>query len=169
MDPAFSFRSGMSELSQRHGCCKDQRSMKFITNHIKPVEAILATLFLVSVSGFSTVLHSCLMTGMSCCMSSMPHRDTQPQEASQPSAYYSNITMTGCCSTRIVGGLSTSLALLEHQHKFTQSKFSVLSVATPASIPAPQTHLSLKQYFSLGEHIPPSSVEKYVFNSSYLI
>lgn len=143
--------------------------MRMIVRNIKLFTALVAVFFLISSSGFTSILHSCLMGGMACCMSTMQHAYGRTEQSHQPMALHLNSAMTGCCSTTIVGGLSTSMALLEKPNRIEHSKPVVVAVNSIVPELTPHFKSSSEYLFLVTGNILPSPVERYVLNASFLI
>jgi hypothetical protein len=121
----------------------------------------LAVLFLVSFSGFSTVLHSCLMGGSACCESmNGASSDTRATALSR--------SMNGCCSVKIAGGLNTNPVISEKQVKDESADIAF------ALLPQSAWYNALAE---AGAHSPiassldtsPPTLERYVLTSAYLL
>jgi hypothetical protein len=128
-----------------------------------------AMLFFIASSGFTMVLHSCLMESGECCESMEDGGSVQlpaGQSAAKP-----HFVQTGasCCHNIIVGGLNHTSATLENQSSSTYHK-STIAIISP-DVPAGQiqsvhpTFLALQQ---ISSHVPPAT-GLYLSNAALLI
>lgn len=135
--------------------------MNYLITHRKVVESLITMLFFIASSGFTVVLHSCLMEETTCC----PQASTGTTSASVPVS----VEQSACCSTNIVGGLNTNPALIDKLQKTEQQKVgfaaSAIIIASP-NINAVATPNQLTSRVSL---FASPSVEKYILNASFLI
>ena len=136
--------------------------------HQRYAALIVAFLMTLSCSGFTTVLHSCLMKNRGCCETSMGlmHRMTGGEPAS-PGNLILKSNMS-CCATTVAGGLNTNPIVSGTQHSIPQH-LSLLALL-------PADELSCAQSFSTSQILSscplaasPPSVEKYVLNAAFLI
>ncbi len=146
--------------------------MRFFSQHTIIAGRILAVLFVLANSGFTTVLRQCMMKSdatMECC--SIPEKsDAASHDAVQKNANSSSIVSQVSCQTiTIVGGIASTNALLQRVSSSHDSKANAccnhLQHSTLFKIST--TDFGILSYFSAT--ISPPSVEKCVLNSSFLI
>ena len=143
--------------------------MRSLRTYTEFVRTAITVLFLMASSGFTDVLHSCLMESRTCC-EVMTVDGTMPSENSGGSSGRETaISGTGCCSDRIVGGLSNMSALTEKNTK-SEAQRSVLFVFVPENIHHPLTPATALQLDlrNIRNSSPPQT-EKYIFNAALLI
>ena len=143
--------------------------MRFSVKHIKTVRVAFALLVFFASSGATAVLHTCTLPKMDCCApASSGNCDGCNESAVPVSAPLLQADFT-CHTNTFVGGVALKLALVEKENKSQQNKASVVFVL-PSSFGFSNTVQAPSRYlFTLAASHPPSSVEKYVLNASFLI
>jgi hypothetical protein len=143
--------------------------MKLFTKNIVFIGRVVAFLFFVTSSGFTTILHICAMEATECCDPSgaSDHHACPNDEESSPVAGASITSMNDCHINAVVGGLSAIQALFEKESKVQNISVLTLLVPTVVSL-APSTNTSSFTY-SYSESVSPPSVEKYVLLRTFLI
>jgi hypothetical protein len=143
--------------------------MKHFTKNIVSIGRVVAFLFFIASSGFTTILHICTMEASECCDTSgaSGHQACPNPEMSSPVSSASIQNADDCHINAVAGGLSAIQALLEKDSK-TQN-VEVLSVLASTFVSlAPVNNTSWFTY-SFTESVSPPSVEKYVLNETFLI
>lgn len=144
--------------------------MKPFTKNIVSIGRIVAFLFFVTSSGFTTMLHICSMQASECCDpsgASDHHACPNEEEKPAPVAGESIQGVDDCHVNTVVGGLSAIQALLEKDSKVQNDSNHAPLVSTFVSL-VPSTSTSVVSYSST-ENVTPPSVEKYVLNETFLI
>lgn len=143
--------------------------MKLLTKNIVFMGRVVATLFFMASSGFTTILHICTMEASECCNTSGAsdyHGCPNPQRSSPVSGVVVQ-NANDCHINAVAGGLVAIQALLEKDSKAQNVNTLTLLISTFVSL-APSTNTSSFTY-SYAESVSPSSVEKYVLNETFLI
>jgi hypothetical protein len=146
--------------------------MRFFSQHTIIAGRILAILFVLANSGFTTVLRQCTMKSdapMECCSipekSDATNRDAVQKDVNSPSI----VGQFSCHTITIVGGIASTNALLQRESSNQNSNANAccnhLQQSTLFKIYT--TYPGILSYFSAT--ISPPTVEKRVLNSSFLI
>jgi hypothetical protein len=148
---------------------RDNKDVTFSLKHIKSVRVAFALLVFFASSGATAVLHTCTLPKMDCCApASSANHDGCDQSAVPISAPLLQADFT-CHTNTFVGGVALKLALAEKENKSQPNKASVVFVL-PSPFGISNSVQALSRYlFTLAASHPPSSVEKYVLNASFLI
>jgi hypothetical protein len=143
--------------------------MKLFTKNIVSIGRVVAFLFFVASSGFTTILHICTMEAMECCDTSgaSDHDACANAESPSPVAGASIQNVDDCHMNVVVGGLAANQAMLEKESKVQNVSVLDLFVSTFVSL-ALNTNTSSFNY-SYSESVSPPSVEKCVLNETFLI
>ena len=91
----------------------------------------IAAVLLVASSGFTIVLHSCLMEGASCCDAMAAGGPMHAGRDRAADGVHLSKVPSSCCESTLVGGLNGSTAAIENQAAPHDLK-GVLAVAGPA-------------------------------------
>ncbi len=127
---------------------------------------IVAILLMVSSSGFTAVLHSCLMAERSCCDQSMMLH--MPLDRGTHSGIPGLKADLSCCAVTLAGGLNTNPIVPGNQHSAPQH-LDVLSLLPIAECSCTQDVCSRLTFLASTVSASPPSVEKYVLNATFLI
>lgn len=143
--------------------------MKLFNKHILFVGRVVAILFFIASSGFTTILHICTMEASECCDPSgaSDHHACPDEESSSPVAGASITGVNDCHINAVVGGLSAIQALLEKDSKV--QNISVLALLVPTFVSFASSINTSSFTYSYSETVSPPSVEKYVLNETFLI
>ncbi len=143
--------------------------MKLFTKNTIYIGRVVAFLFFIASSGFTTILHICTMEASACCDTSgaSDHQACPNPEKSFPGSGASIQNANECHINAVAGGLAAIQALLEKDIK--AQNVDILSVLNSTFVSlAPSTNTSSFTY-SYSESVSPPSVEKYVLNETFLI
>jgi hypothetical protein len=128
----------------------------------------LAMAFLTASSGFTMVLHSCLMEDMACC-GAMTSGGSMPSPSGESTGGASLVKLaSSCCENTVVGGLNRTAATLESQQAPVHQKI-VLAAANP-DLPVGQVEDCSS--FVMLRHLRPTDSPPtglYLSNSALLI
>ncbi len=143
--------------------------MKLFTKNIVFMGRVVAFLFFVASSGFTTLLHICTMEASECCDTSgaSDHAACPNPEKSSPVAGTAIKNADDCHINAVAGGLSAIQALLEKDGK--TQKVVVLSVLASTFVSLAPINNTSSFTYSYSEGVSPPSVEKYVLNETFLI
>ena len=146
--------------------------MRFFSQHTIIAGRILAVLFVLANSGFTTVLRQCTMKSdalMECC--SIPEKsDAACSDAVQKNATSLRIVSQFSCRTiTLVGGIASTNALLDRESSNQNNKANACSnhLQQLPLFTICTTHPEILSQFS--ETISLPSVEKCLLNSTFLI
>jgi hypothetical protein len=146
--------------------------MKFFSKHTIIAGRILAILFVLANSGFTTVLRQCTMKSdapMECCnipeKSDAASRDAVQKNANSPSI----VSQFSCHTTTLVGGIASTSALLQKESARQNAKANEFCAQHQQSTTSTSDvdHSTNPAHFAAT--LSPPSVEKCVLNSSFLI
>jgi hypothetical protein len=128
---------------------------------------VLAVVLIAASSGFTVVLHSCLMADMACC-DTMAAGGTIGHPAGNSTAAAFVKGASSCCENTIVGGLNPTTATLENQSVSFHDK-PVLAADT-TDLPDGQAQGS-SSFTTLRQFRPPDppAIRLYLTNSALLI
>jgi hypothetical protein len=128
----------------------------------------LAVVLIAASSGFTVVLHSCLMADMACCGTMAAGGAMQHAAGHSTSDAALVKDASSCCENTIVGGLSPTTATLESQPTSIHHK-SALAVVSP-ELQAGQARASLS-FITLRQFRPPDppATGLYLSNAALLI
>jgi hypothetical protein len=135
---------------------------------VRSVAIIASLLLALSSSGFTLILHSCLMAGQSCCdrpMSMMSHMPWENAGSPEAPVLKSNMA---CCAVTVAGGLNVNPIVAGSQYPAPQHLDLIALLPPSIASGAQQVPAFSACSLSLGASFPPS-VEKYVLNASFLI
>jgi hypothetical protein len=140
--------------------------MFYLHRHTRLTAWIVALLLSVSSSGFTTVLHSCLMAERSCCNPSMmTHMPIDRRAGTGNQVLESSMS---CCATAVAGGLNSNPIVTGHQSPAHQhlDLLALLPIAEGSG-----AHYVCSHHILLARSAAasPHPVEKYVLNASFLI
>lgn len=142
--------------------------MKLFTKKIVFIGRVVAFVFFLASSGFTTILHICAMEACECCdTSGARDHDACPDKPALPVAGTSIQNVDDCHINAVAGGLSAIQALLEKDIKAQNVNTLSVLISTFVSL-APSTNTSSFTY-SYSESVSPPSVEKYILNATLLI
>ena len=144
--------------------------MNLFTKNIVFIGRVVAILFFMASSGFTTILHICAMEASECCDTSGAsnhHACPSDEETPSPVAGTSIQNADDCHINAVAGGLSAIQALLEKDIKAQNLNALSVLISTFVSL-APNTNTSSFTY-SYSERVSPPSVEKHVLNETFLI
>ncbi len=146
--------------------------MKSFSQHTIIAGRILAVLFVIANSGFTTVLRQCTMKSdgpMECC--SVPEKsDAASRDAIQKNANsLSIVSQFSCHTTTLVGGIANTLALLQKDSAKQNARENELcaQLQLRTAITSTLDHSTNPAHFAV--ILSPPSVEKCILNSSFLI
>jgi hypothetical protein len=130
--------------------------------------ALLTVIMLsLSATGFTAILHSCLMAEMDCCDEpmAMMMRDFHDPASDAPALK----VKSDCCSVTVAGGLNDSPIVAGNQ-KSDSHQTDVLMIL-PLAVISGNSQLSSHTIlaFSSSGIVPLPSVEKYILNAAFLI
>jgi hypothetical protein len=134
--------------------------------HTRFIATVAAFLLILSSSGFTTVLHSCLMAERSCCNASMMAH-MNGDEGAVPGKPVLKNNMS-CCAVTVAGGLNTNPIVTHDQHHGVQH-LDLIVLLSPRTSSDEQQVLTHSTFFSSSTATSPPSVEKYVLNATFLI
>ena len=146
--------------------------MKFFSQHTIIAGRVLAVLFVVANSGFTTVLRQCTMKSdapIECC--NVPGRsdpsssDGIQKNASSPSI----VNQFSCHTTTIVGGIASTSALLQKEFSKQIANGSDLSAQLQPRATFTSAFDLITNSARFAATLSPPSVEKCILNSSFLI
>jgi hypothetical protein len=129
--------------------------------------AIVAFLLALSSSGFTAVLHSCLMAQEKSCCDVSLMREMASDEGVIPGTPVLKNNMS-CCTITVAGGLNTNPIVIGDQAAPLQH-LEVLALIPPVEFSGAQHILTHSTLVSASVAASPPSVEKYVLNSTFLI
>ncbi len=141
-------------------------SMFISRRHIRAIGRTLALFLLVANSGFTLVLHSCMIE-MSCCDGSMAtstlgHAGTGAATLARPGAQ--------CCAVTVAGGVSSNPIVTDRTTSTVTQKPCVPGESAHQPSGAGLISRASSRFPSHATHrVEPPSVEKYVLNASLLI
>jgi hypothetical protein len=146
--------------------------MKRFSQHIIVLGRLLAVMFVLANSGFTTVLRQCTMKSdapMECC--SIPEKsDAASRDAIQKNATSpSTVSQFGCHTTTLVGGIASTSALLQKESAKQNAKANEFCAQHQQNTTSTSDvdHSTNPAHFAAT--LSPPSVEKCVLNSSFLI
>ena len=142
--------------------------MRFITGHIILVGRVVAFLFFLSSSGFTTAFHLCTMEATECCDPSGTTDHKACQDENLPAAGLSVKGVFDCHTNTLGGGLNPVQGLVEKQVRQEHSKPDIVVFAFSCTLDAPGFHSNPLLLPQAATASPPS-VEKYVLTAAYLI
>lgn len=128
--------------------------------------AIVAFLMVLSSSGFTVVLHSCLMAERSCCSASMTGHMAGDEGAIPGKPELKNDM--SCCSTTVAGGVNSN-PIVTGTLQPALAHLDLVALLPPMVSSGGQCIASHSTFFLSSTAASPPSVEKYVLNSSFLI
>ncbi len=130
--------------------------------------AIVAILLTLSSSGFTAVLHSCLMAERVCCDQPMSMMARMPAEdGAFPGSPVLQSDMS-CCSVTVAGGLNTNPIVAGNQLP-APPHLDLIALLPSSALSVTQLALTHPALFSSSAVVSPPSVEKYVLNATFLI
>ena len=144
--------------------------MTLFIRHKALVGALAALVVLLASSGFTVVLHSCLMGSMASCALA-PSSDHMAM-ASVPADHGSmgaRFEGSPCCSTRVVGGVKTAPAVSQKVQDVEHQTYIIVSADRLCALSSSEPSTQPIQTLSGVEAVPLSSVEKCVLNATFLI
>lgn len=140
-----------------------------MVTYIKLFGIIIVALCILLSSGFTLIVHSCQMREIASCAGMTSGCDMSGSNNAASDGPSINQVNPGCCASKMLGGVSTTLALLEKQSSSEHQKLG--AVILPGSISdlykLSNVYAHFSQLSSYG--VSPPSVEKYVLYSSLLI
>jgi len=134
--------------------------------HRNLTAAVVAVLLALSSSGFTTVLHSCLMAERSCCDASMMANMSGDEQTILGKPVLRNDM--SCCAITVAGGLNTNPIVAGNQQP-PQQHLDLIALLPPSAVSGEQHVPTHPTFFSSSTAPSPPSVEKYLLNSSFLI
>ncbi len=142
--------------------------MRLVSKYLGKIGGIIAAVLLLAVSsGFTVVLHSCLMETMQCC-------ETMSTDGSMDAAMPtqgSRVAQAGssCCTSTVIGGLNSFTALLEKQTKTDHLKVAIVLLHTDPSDQFSLLTSPVRHFVHSAHGASPPSVEKYILHAALLI
>ena len=142
--------------------------MKTTGTYLRLGRLALAVALIVASSGFTMVLHSCLMEDMACC-TQMASERPMPSPSGASSEGPSLVKLaSSCCDNTIVGGLNPTTATLESQKAPVQQK--ILLIALSPEFPDGRqrncpSFVTLRHFRTT--YVPPTAI--YLSNAALLI
>ena len=137
--------------------------------HILIIGRILLGLFVLANSGFTIVLHSCMMGADLCCPSPATQTPLHPNH--NPQSEVSLVSpVPACCEIHVAGGTDSHLVSTLQASSIESQKLVVVNHVV--AIVAGNTHYFsslIRNLSSPSLSIAPLPVEKYVLNSALLI
>ncbi len=116
--------------------------------------AIIAGLLLaLSSSGFTAVLHSCLMAEQSCCDQPLNMMAGMPLDDEEGSANQALTANMSCCAVTVAGGLNTNPIVSGNQQTAQQHLDLILLLPPTVLSGAQQIHPILSTLLSLRLHL----------------
>ena len=141
----------------------------FQSKHIAALGRILFVLLLVANSGFTMVLHTCLMPEMSCCEPS--ERNVTGGDGCDHARAVAFAAMPFlCCQLEIVGGVDSNPISTDRPNDSGVQKLIVVATILHSPIAA-YTALSLSStcVSLFSERAGPNPVDRYILNATFLI
>lgn len=147
--------------------------VKSFSKHIIPIGRVVAILFVLATSGFTTVLYLCCHEDhMVRYENTCRHGEScGPEEGncSIPTLHL-DVALTGGCHTIISGGgLNTNPALLEEESKMQPKRIEVPSTLLSSDKSLSLLNITSKSYSPFFSIVSPQSQEKYILTHSILI
>lgn len=165
----FAILEHLHEICKWHKNCFIFEEMQPMVTYIKLFGLVTVALFILLSSGFTLIVHSCQMSEKTSCIGMNTGCEMSAPSNAAPDGPSINQVSPGCCASKILGGLSTAVALLEKQSLSVHQK--LVAVILPDSVSdlykVSNIYVHLSQLASYG--ISPPSVEKYVLYSTLLI
>jgi hypothetical protein len=144
-------------------------AMQIINRNIILVGRIVAFLFFLASSGFTSVLHICAMEASGCCDVS-PAGGEKPCENPLPQST-GHVTQIGssCLANIVAGGLVGVQGTTEKDSRAQVSKpIALIGSLAPRMLHLPSISVS-RHHSSHNPACSPPSVETYIMNTSFLI
>lgn len=135
--------------------------------HTRIIAAVAAFLLALSSSGFTAVLHSCLMAERSCCDASMMTHMSGDEGATQAGNPVLKNVMS-CCAVTFAGGLNANPIVTGNQYS-SLHHLDQVALLPPSVLTGAQQISSHPVSASFLAAASPPSVEKYLLNASFLI
>jgi len=136
--------------------------------HTRLTAIIAALLLALSSSGFTAVLHSCLMAEKSCCGLPLNMMAGTPLNDAEGAADPTLTSNMSCCAVTVAGGLNTN-PIVSGTQQTTPQHLDLISLLPPSVLSGAQDIHSHPIHFASSAAASPPSVEKYVLNASFLI
>jgi hypothetical protein len=110
------------------GTLRPAIKMKKAETYLRLGRLALAVVLILASSGFTMVLHSCLMKDMACCgtMMAVGPMTSRSGESAEGATLVKKAS--SCCENTVVGGLNTSVATLESQKAPVHQKIFLVAV-----------------------------------------